>query len=259
MFCPCDSNGCAAGVTFTEAVAHGLLELIERDAVAIWWYNCLLRPAVDLDSFELPGLRKLRQLYLSQGRDFWALDLTTDLGVPVVAAVSACLDHPVEDLIYGFGSDFDPSAAVTKALLEMNQSLFSVFKATPGGSTHYRTDRPAARRWYQSATRANQPYLVPDPGHLPRSREHFNWVPQVDWRDDVLKFVERLQHVGLETFVLDQTRPDIGLPVCRVVVPGLCHFWRRFGARRLHEVPLRMAWRESSKPESELNPWFIYF
>jgi bacteriocin biosynthesis cyclodehydratase domain-containing protein len=259
MFCPSDSNGCAAGVTFTEAAAHGLLELIERDAVAIWWYNCLRRPAVDLESFVLPGIGKLRQLYLSQGRDFWTLDLTTDLGVPVIAAVSACLDHAVEDIIYGFGSDFNPAAAVYKAVLEMNQSLFSVLKATPGGSTHYRTDRPAARRWYQSATRANQLYLVPDPDQRPRSLDHFNWVPHADWRDDVLKCVERLRQAGLETLVLDQTRPDIGLPVCRVVVPGLCHFWRRFGTRRLYEIPLKMAWQESSKAERDLNPWFIYF
>jgi oxazoline/thiazoline synthase len=258
-FCSSDSNGCAAGGTLSEAVAHGLLELIERDAAAIWWYNKLVLPEIDLDGFALPFLDELRELYRRSGRAFWALDLTTDLGVPVVAAISARLDAPVEDVIYGFGSDFDPSAAVSKALLEMNQSLFAVFKAVPGGRAIYRTDRPAVRRWFQSATRTNQPYLMPDPDKPPRSRSQFHWRTHDDWRDDVMQCARRLQEAGHDIFILDQTRPDIRLPVARVIVPGLCHFWRRFGTARLYEVPLKMSWRQVASDESELNPWFIYF
>ena len=36
-----DSNGCAAGNTLEEAIVQGFLELVERDAYAIWWYNRL--------------------------------------------------------------------------------------------------------------------------------------------------------------------------------------------------------------------------
>ena len=50
LFARADSNGCAAGSVLEEAVLQGLLELIERDAVALWWYNRLRRPAVDLES-----------------------------------------------------------------------------------------------------------------------------------------------------------------------------------------------------------------
>jgi bacteriocin biosynthesis cyclodehydratase domain-containing protein len=259
QFCSSDSNGCAAGGTLTEAVAHGLLELIERDAAAIWWYNMLQRPAVDLESFALPVMRELRELHGSQNRAFWAIDLTTDVGVPVVAAISARVDGPVEDVIYGFGCDFDPAAALSKALLEMNQSLFAVFATAAGGATRYRTDKPTARRWFETATRAQQPYLVPDPSAAPRTHDAFARFSRTDWRDDLETSVEQLWKAGLETFVLDQTRPDIGLPVCRVVVPGLCHFWRRFGTARLYDAPVRMGWQQSPKTESDLNPWFIYF
>jgi bacteriocin biosynthesis cyclodehydratase domain-containing protein len=259
MFCSSDSNGCAAGGTTTEAIAHALLELIERDAAAIWWYNKVRRPEADLDSFSLPIVRQLRETYRRQGRVFWALDLTTDLEIPVIAAISACVEHPVEDIIYGFGSDLDLSAAVTKALLEMNQSLLGVFKTAPAGVTRYRTDRPSARRWYQSATRANQPHLSPDPDRPVKSFSEYFRTPNDDWRDDVLHCTERLRLAGVEAFFLDQTRPDIGLPVSRLIAPGLCHFWRRFGTRRLYEVPVRMGWQEAPTAESDLNPWFIYF
>ena len=40
-----DSNGCAAGNTLEEAIVQGFLELVERDAYAIWWYNRLRRAA----------------------------------------------------------------------------------------------------------------------------------------------------------------------------------------------------------------------
>jgi ribosomal protein S12 methylthiotransferase accessory factor len=75
----------------------------------------------------------------------------------------------------------------------------------------------------------------------------------------VARCVDRLRSLGLEVLVLDQTRPDVGLPVCRVVVPGMCHFWRRFGGRRVYEVPVAMGWRDSACAEDELNPWCIYF
>jgi ribosomal protein S12 methylthiotransferase accessory factor len=259
MFCSADSNGCAAGGTFADALVHGLLELIERDAAAIWWYNRLPRPLLDLDSFSVAQLGKMRDLYRAQLREFWALDLTGDLGVPVVVAISARVDSPVEDIIYGFGSDLDPSAAVHKALLEMNQSLFSVYKSAARGAPKYRNDQPAARRWFQSATRANQPYIVPDLKLPAKKLADFASHDHANWDDDAVECVERLRAAGLETFVLDQTRPDIGLPVCRALIPGLCHFWPRFGHRRLYEIPVIMGWKQSPTPENDLNPWFIYF
>jgi hypothetical protein len=36
VFCVGDSNGCAAGETYEDAVVRGFLELVERDATAIW-------------------------------------------------------------------------------------------------------------------------------------------------------------------------------------------------------------------------------
>jgi oxazoline/thiazoline synthase len=53
-FCRADSNGCAAGNTLEEAILQGFLELVERDSVALWWYNRVQRPAVDLRSFGEP-------------------------------------------------------------------------------------------------------------------------------------------------------------------------------------------------------------
>ncbi len=65
--------------------------------------------------------------------------------------------------------------------------------------------------------------------------------------------------LGMETLVLDQTRPDIGLPVVKVMVPGMRHFWKRFGPGRLYDVPVKSGWLKEPLTESQLNPTGIFF
>jgi len=259
MFCASDSNGCAAGASLCEAAVHGLLELIERDSVAIWWYNRVARPAIDLDSVASSQVDELRERYLRIGRDLWALDLTTDTGIPVVAAVSALAHSGSEGIFYGFGADVNPSVAAIKAVLEMNQSHYSAEVVPVGGARRYRTDRSATLRWLRTATLESERYLVPDPRQQPRRLPALSNTPEANWLDDARTCIGRLQTLGLETLILDQTRPDIGMPVCRVTVPGLCHFWRRLGHRRLFEVPVKLGWSSVALSEDDANPWCVYF
>lgn len=57
---------------------------------------------------------------------------------------------------------------------------------------------------------------------------------------------------------LDQTRADIGMPVVKVFVPGLRHFWKRFAPGRLYDVPVQMGWLPKAKPESAMNPIGVF-
>ena len=58
--------------------------------------------------------------------------------------------------------------------------------------------------------------------------------------------------------VLDQTRADIGLPVVKVIVPGLRHFWARFAPGRLYEVPAALGWVPEPVAEERLNPVSLF-
>jgi hypothetical protein len=78
-------------------------------------------------------------------------------------------------------------------------------------------------------------------------------------KDDVQTCVEIARRADLETLVLDQTRPDVGMRVCRVIVPGLRHFWRRLGPGRLYDVPVQLGWLDKPLPEDELNPFSLFF
>ena len=51
----------------------------------------------------------------------------------------------------------------------------------------------------------------------------------------------------------------MGLPVVKVVVPGLRHFWARYGSGRLYDVPVRMGQLPQPLTEEQLNPIPIFF
>src|SRR5262249_4813770 len=119
-YCIACSNGNAAGNTLEEAVLQGFLELVERDSVALWWYNRVRLPGVDLTSFAEPYLDRLRAFLHEHKREFWAIDLTTDLGIPVFASICRRTDGPAEQIVLGFGAHLDPRVALLRAVTEMN-------------------------------------------------------------------------------------------------------------------------------------------
>lgn len=253
-----DSNGCAAGNTLFEAVLQGLLELVERDCVALWWYNRVRRPGVALESFDAPYLLELVEHYRSLERELWAIDITSDLGIPAFAAVSRRVDQPREDVILGFGAHVDARVALVRAMTEVSQSLPSVPSHDEGPLARLRGDNHEALRWWSTATVASEPYLRPDVDR-PRSTPARHPWPRESIAAALHRCVERLAAHGLDTLVLDQTRPDVELSVARVVVPGLRHFWPRFGPGRLYDVPVARGWRAAPSTETELNGHVIYF
>jgi ribosomal protein S12 methylthiotransferase accessory factor len=259
LFARADSNGCAAGSVIEEAVLQGLLELIERDAVALWWYNRLHRRAVDLESADDAYVAEIIRQYNDVRRELWALDVTSDFGIPTFAALSRRVDKAEEDIIYGFGAHLDPNVALARALTEMNQSLEAVPTAAGPESTRTYRGGQDAVRWWRTVRTANTSYLMPDREAGPRRLQDFKNLASDDLRRDVFTCVDLAATRGIEVLVLDQTRPDVGFPVVRVVAPGLRHFWARFGPGRLYDVPMREGWLSRPLDEGELNPFIIQF
>lgn len=258
-FCGADSNGCAAGSSIVEALVHGFLELIERDSVALWWYNEIPRPLVDVDSFETGAYyRLLRRSYDKVERSIWVIDITSDTQIPSFAAISARRDGPPDDIILGFGTHLDANLAVTRALTELHQ-LLPMVQVSKGEGRGYGTDDPDAVRWFVESTLSKQTYLSPlqnSPAHT--SRDYRNLVGD-DLFDDASYCLDSARRLGLEVYCLDQTRPDVKMPTCRVIVPGLRHFWRRLAPGRLYDVPVRLGWIAKPKVEVELNPFSLFF
>ena len=246
-----DSNGCAAGNTFEEAILQGLLELVERDAFAVWWYNRLRVPKVDFESFADPYLEKAQAYYRSLNRELWVLDLTHDLKIPTFVALSRRFDKSEEDIIYGSGAHFDARVAILRAICELNQFLNWVQAAEPGGAGYAVTD-PQCLTWWKTATVENQPYLKAADGSIHDS-DSYPILEVENIKNLLVRFQETLENKNLELLVLNQTRPDINMPVVRVIVPGMRHYWPRFAAGRLYDVPVGRGQISSPLSEEELN------
>ena len=242
-----DSNGCAAGNTLAEAIVQGFLELVERDAYAIWWYNRLQRPEVDLGQFQDSYVRDLQSQLGENGRRLWVLDVTSDLGVPTFVAIVHWMQNSQENIEFGSGAHFDARIALLRALTELNQFLsIGLMGGGTGEKSSLDGTTPLRLQDHPFLTPVGKPTVYSDTG----------WkFGRLDTREQVTACVDLARRAGLDFLVLDQTRPDIDVPVVRVIVPGMRHFYRRFGPGRLYDVPVKLGLRDRPLLESELTPF----
>ncbi|MFL5102980.1 MAG: TOMM precursor leader peptide-binding protein [Xanthobacteraceae bacterium] len=241
-----DSNGCAAGNTLEEAIVQGFLELVERDAYAIWWYNRLQRPEVDLGRFDDSYVRDLQSQLAESGRRLWVLDVTSDLGIPTFVAILHWMHDSQENIEFGSGAHFDARIALLRALTELNQFLsIGLMGGGTGDKSSLDGITPLRLRDHPFLTPSDSPAVQPDFGSK---------FGRLDAHEQVSACVRLAKREGLDFLVLDQTRADIEVPVVRVIVPGMRHFYRRFAPGRLYDVPVKLGLRDRPLSEDELNP-----
>ncbi len=117
-----NTNGLASGNTLNEAILHGLCEVIERDA---WSLTEVKRKVISDISIDEEGglLRETLDRFTSKGVEVHLKNLTSDIGMPVIAA--AADDVQLQDaglLTLGIGAHPSPKVAALKALTEVAQS-----------------------------------------------------------------------------------------------------------------------------------------
>lgn len=222
-----DSSGCAAGATIAAATLSAVLELVERDATGRWWYGGRRRPPV------VPGVAGLSAglaAFLTERERCTVLfDITTDLGVPVAAAVSAEADG--RDVALGFAAGLDGAAAATSAATEMLQMEVALAAARELG--------PEAADWWIWRRRVTM-NLPPLDAASRLSPARFAPGPRLDGPGAVLKALDR---AGIPLWTIALTRAAIGVPVVRALSTALCHAKPRFARPRLAAVDPRDAGR----------------
>jgi ribosomal protein S12 methylthiotransferase accessory factor len=161
-------------------------------------------------------LRQLRRT-ASPGRRTWLLDITTDIGVPSVAALSCRADG--SGFAFGLAARPTLEAAVRSAILEMCQlELADAVVATKqhegGDAVLNGQDRTHLRR---AMINADQTIL------LQPVAEHATHlvIRATEARAIFGLIVQRLQKLGIEIFCIDLTRQSFAVPVVRVIAPGL--------------------------------------
>lgn len=225
-------NGGSAGNCLEEAILQGIFELIERDAVALWWYNKLDCPRVDYRSVSSSLLNQIER-QLQPEYDVWVLDLTQDITVPVMCAVA---QHKVtKSFVMGFGCHLDARISCQRALTE----LFQLIEIKDHNTSPF-----------CFSAIPQEGYLF---GHKQRSDLHVFNSNSSDLKTDIEYCVGQLEAIGVDVIVINNTRAPLALSSVKVIIPGLCHIFPYFGLDRLYQVPVKMGALKEPKCESDLN------
>lgn len=207
------TNGIAAGNSLEEAVEHGITEVIERDAWSIAQYraeaqDALSVEATDGNAFLLDIIRKFSEADI----EIVAKNITSDVGVPTIAAFSRDLHYHSMVPIDGFGTHLDPRVALARALLEIvtTRALFLQTRGLAGlqeNCTAYFREEEEDYRFFS---------------HRQIGLGDMEADFRDDIRDDVRLLMSRCASRGLDRVIaVDLTDEAIGIPTVRMVIPGM--------------------------------------
>jgi ribosomal protein S12 methylthiotransferase accessory factor len=216
------SIGCGAGHDRDAAALHGLLELVERDAVARWWRGeqppRQLAAGSEAARIADATLARLREGAAGPARTSWLLDITGEPGIPAIAAVSC--DPNGLGVCFGFAARSSLAAAARGALLELAQmelahEVVMAKRAERGEDAWNEADRRHADR-YARLDAARCTVLRPLP-----PRATMASLPPCDDAALLALLAARLANAGVEVCAVDLTHLEYGVAVMRVAAPGL--------------------------------------
>ena len=212
------STGCAAGPTFEAAAVRALLELVERDAASLWWIGGQRARPVAADSPAMAEAVRLLATLRQDNRErtTWLLDITSDLDIPALAAVS--VDGTGRALACGLAARLSARDAARAAIFEMCQSelahpIVQMKRQQRGDAALNAIDRRHLAR--ATAIDAGSCELL-HPLGLPRNDTEPESPAQ-----PLAHLRATFVRCGIEAALVDLTRPEIGIPAAWALAPAL--------------------------------------
>jgi YcaO-like protein with predicted kinase domain len=216
------SNGLASGNHLLEAIEHGLCELIERDAITMWWLqdqSKLAEYRVDLDTVQGDCRTILDKLEAAEMQvAIW--DITSDTDVPAYMCALTEKEGRVGwrtlGAFWGYGCHLSKDIAICRAVTEAAQARLTIIAGS-------RDDNFKAQ--YQRQTNAHaletlRERMLSGRGTLDFSRRESKSTSAFD--TDVEYLLEALRKIDIDSAIaVDLTHEELGVPVVKVIVPGL--------------------------------------
>jgi len=216
---PASTNGLASGGDRTEAILSALCEAIERDSLSVWHQYPLAersRTRIEPATIDHSASRWACDRIASAALDLAIWDVTSDFGVPAFLALAYDPDSDNAHIGLGSGSHPDAGIALTRALTEAAQTRLTYIAGSRDdldSGEFTELGRAQKRLLAKNLLLAGPPQrsftdvASPSAGSLARD---------LDW------LIGRLVACGIEEVVaVDLEKEAIGIPVARVVVPGL--------------------------------------
>ncbi len=217
------SNGLAGGNHLAEAVFHALTELVERDAVthaALQFRRADPVRRIRPDTVRTPHLGHLLAMCDAAGIEAVLFDLTVDTGIPVFGCTivdrEASLRWRVLPHFSGYGCHLSPEVALSRAITEAVQSRVTWI----AGSRDDITAEEYRRGVHVDDLESYRQLVALGEGQV-----DFSTVPDRStdcFAQDIAVVLRALSSVGVdEVIAVDLRREELGVPVVKLVAPGL--------------------------------------
>ncbi|MGW4444186.1 TOMM precursor leader peptide-binding protein [Streptomyces sp. NPDC004682] len=266
------SNGCASGGSLAEAVHHGLMETIERDAFLLAWFGRVRLPEIDPASSTRSATRAMVDRLAMYGYRARFFDTRITFPVPVVTAVAERVDGGPGLLCFGAGASLDPEDALAGGLCEIATDSVNLRRRTAREEPRLRrmaADFDEVRVLHDHPLLYGLPEMGRYTDFLLRGRDDEERVPlasladgaprpAADLREDVKACVAAVTERGFDVVVVDQTAPEqraLGFHTVKVLVPGLIPIDFGWSRQRAALMPrTRTALREAGLRADDLTP-----
>ncbi len=213
-----NTNGLASGNNLEEAIFHGIMEVVERDAWSIFEAKKKPKSEVNCEDVDNPLIKNILDKFSKMGIGVKLIDLTADIDITTMAAVSddTILKDPAL-LTLGIGTHLDPEIAAIRALTEVAQSRATQIHGTREDTTRavlmrkagYKRMKRINKHWFGESTKMINLSQIKD-----KSRKSF--------KENINTSINLITKNGFQKILyVNLTRNDIQIPVVRVIIPGL--------------------------------------
>lgn len=248
-----DSRGVAAGPNLEFCTWRALLELIETDTGAIWNANKLIRPGVNIESFNDQYLNQLKAIHHDLGRDLWVLDITLDIrGVRVFICISR--NSTTGNIIKGFGTHPIAHKALEKAIMECCQMLPNVMTPEAFDVDANSIDLTSKKTKEPTQAKTIPEHYIPDDNIPILTQKDYEYVQKAT---SIGELIAELTEKDIRVLLQDVTRPELGICVMRVFGVNMRSWFDRRSPGRLYTVPVSLGLRTDPITEDEVNPMTI--
>ena len=264
------STGLAAGPGLLRAIVSAALEVIERDAFMISWYNKLHCSRIDTRTIPNPEILGMIDHYEQTGNEIYLLRLNTDAPCHVFMAIAKQVSGELPFISVGLGADFSSTIAANKALLELAQVRASSNNYYKHSVTLNRINQLIANPQLVDTINDHR-LLYAAPGHEAAFEFLFNsaLIP-FEWdsaernpRQQFEESIGYLKEIGSDLIYYNLSLPETensGYYSCRVILPGFqpIHFGYhnlRLAGKRMFELPVKLGFRNKASTPTELNSY----
>ncbi|MGY3718579.1 YcaO-like family protein [Sutcliffiella cohnii] len=242
LMIPQDTSGLASGLNIEEATLQGILEVIERDAYAIYYRKQLPSPIIQLNEDSNPAILDIVSKLIKQNIKVHLKYLKTDVNVHVVHCVTEDLSSEFPKYTHGSGAALTPTIAVMRAITEAIQLRTSQIEILQTMKDYCEVHEYIPYIEWGNGNKEYVKDLLENFNDESISLSSLSDLSTGCLKKDIETITRQLDSNGFDVYVADLTRQDNVINTVRVLIPGfqgLDDSLRR-NTKRLESLPKKI-------------------